>query len=101
MPVGAEILGACAISASLVRLWKDRFDLLEDWEKTRERGESKESLCRETSKTRRGESARLILVVKEDIDSWETCRQKPTTGHPKGVCRRGAHAACGVGFTEA
>ena len=72
------MLVGSAISASVERLWKDRFDLLEDWEKTRERGESKDS-----RETRRSESARLILVATEEMDAWETCgttsRQVVTT----------------------
>lgn len=67
LPVGAAMMSACAASGSVDKLLKERFDLLEDCEKTRESGDSKDP-----RESRRIESALLILDVMDDIDSCET-----------------------------
>jgi hypothetical protein len=74
LPVGAAIPGARAASISVERLLKERLDLLEDGgEKTRESCELNDPHCSLDSYSWHIESALLILVVMDDIDSCETC----------------------------
>lgn len=69
LPVGAAMIRACAASDSVDKLLKERFDLLEGCENTRESGDSDSKDPRESLRI---ESALLILDVMDDIDSCET-----------------------------